>query len=790
MGAAVVVAAVAAGFWFRGLVRAGLPRLDGASVLPGLSAPVRVTRDSLGVPTVLASSRIDVARATGWLHAQDRFFQMDLLRRRAAGELSELVGAAALPLDREARVHGFRKLAREVMARESPGRQALMAAYAQGVNEGLAFLGEKPWEYLVLRSRPRPWLPEDSVLVEFAMTLDLQDGMGRYARTLAAIRDEYGAASLAFFAPLYTSQDMALDGSVSPPAPVPPPSEIDLRGRNAGGEASAARAPGSFDPAWGDHEAPGSNNLAVAGSLAGGGAAIVANDMHLRLGVPNTWYRMSLRWPGHGETGVTLPGTPALVAGSTGRIAWGFTNSGAGTGDIIVVDPTISPDLYHGPNGGGSLRYDMRTEVVAVRGASPVSMSFAWTVWGPIVATEPDGKQFAFHWTEDNPAATNLDIMDLEDAADVRGAISIAHHMGIPSQNFLVADSAGQIGWTLAGALPKRIGYNGRLPVSGIFGDRRWDGFLSSAEVPTIVSPANGRLWTANNRTVGGRALEAVGDSGYALASRARQIRGDLDALIARGAPVGPRDLLAIQLDDRGLLLETWRALLLATLGPDAVAAKPSRGALLKAARDWDGTAGAGSTGYGVVRAFRLAVAHRVFDPIFAPCVARFPEFLWTRLNYEEPLETIVRVRPAHLLDPSYKTWDDLLAAAADDVTVSFAKQGADPATTPWGRLNTARITHPLAQALPRWAAAWLSMPADPLPGDSNMPRVQEASFGASERYAVSPGHEDQGIFHMPGGQSSNPLSRYFRAGHEAWVRGEPTPFLPGPAEHTIDLSP
>jgi penicillin amidase len=251
-----------------------------------------------------------------------------------------------------------------------------------------------------------------------------------------------------------------------------------------------------------------------------------------------------------------------------------------------------------------------------------------------------------------------------------------------------------------------------------------------------------------------------------------------------------PRDLLAIQLDDRAVLLETWHNLLLATLRPDVVAAKPSRADLLAAARKWDGRAGADSVSYGVVRAFRLAVAHRVFDPIFAPCVARFPEFAWTRLNYEEPLEAIVRGRPAHLLDPSFKTWDELLAAAADDVSLSFAKKGARPGATTWGQLNTARITHPLAQALPRWAASWLSMPADPLPGDANMPRVQEASFGASERFAVAPAREDQGIFHMPGGQASNPLSPFFRAGHEAWVRGDPTPFLPGPTEHTIELNP
>jgi len=164
--------------------------------------------------------------------------------------------------------------------------------------------------------------------------------------------------------------------------------------------------------------------------------------------------------------------------------------------------------------------------------------------------------------------------------------------------------------------------------------------------------------------------------------------------------------------------------------------------------------------------------------------------FAWTRLNYEEPLEVILRERPLHLLSPAFKTWDELLVAAADDVSDSYAREHADPRTATWGERNAARIEHPLAQTLPRWAASWLSMPADPLPGDTNMPRVQDVSFGASERFAVSPGRESEGVFHMPGGQSSNPLSPYFRAGHEAWVRGLPTPFLPGPAEHALTLEP
>lgn len=783
--AVALAGAASAGLWFRSRIIACLPRLDGSSPLRGLVAPVRVTRDALGVPTVAGSSRADVARATGWLHAQDRFFQMDLLRRRGSGELAELFGKMALPLDREARMHGFRQLAREVLERESPERRALMAAYAEGVNAGLSALASKPWEYSVLRTEPRPWSAEDSILITYAMTLDLQESTGSFVRSLAAIRDELGPASLAFFAPLSTPADAALDGSQAAGAPIPPPSEVDLRSREPG--AAAAR---EGSPPWGDRDEPGSNSFAVAGALAAGGGALVANDMHLRLGIPNIWYRMSLKWPGHEETGVTLPGAPALVAGSTGRIAWGFTNSNAGTGDIIVISPSISPELYRGPKNGALVPYERRTETVAVRGSKPVTMDFSWTVWGPVVGEAPGGKQLAYHWTEDDPAATNGNLLDLEDAKDVRGAVEIAHRMGIPAQNFVVADSAGQIAWTVAGQLPRRVGYDGRLPVSWVFGDRRWDGFLASRDVPVIISPAGGMLWTANNRTVGGRSLDVIGDSGYAIAARAGQIRGDLDSLARRGGPIVPADLLAIQLDDRAVLLETWHALLVATLSPDAVARRGSRAALLEAAGKWEGRADAGSVGYRVVREFRLAVAHRVFDPIFAQCAEGDPDFTWSRFNYEQPLETLVKERPAHLLDPSYRTWDDLLDAAADDVSLGYERAGEDPRTATWGQRNSARIAHPFARSLPRWASSWLSMPADPLPGDSNMPRVLGPSFGASERFVVSPGHEAAGIFHMPGGESSNPYSPYFRAGHEAWVRGDPTPFLPGPAEHTLDLLP
>ncbi|MGA2015337.1 MAG: penicillin acylase family protein [Opitutaceae bacterium] len=788
--AVLAVGAAAAAFWLRGRMAASLPRLDGNAELHGLGAPVGVSRDALGVPTVVGASRRDVALATGWLHAQDRFFQMDLLRRRGAGELAELFGEAALPLDKAARMHGFRRLAREVYAQGSPAQRAIIEAYSQGVNAGLAALGSKPWEYAVLRADPRPWLPEDCALITYAMTLDLQDGTGRYVRTLWAIRNELGPASLAFFAPQSVPGDAPLDGSSARAAPIPPPSEVDLRGAKPAGGAGQPRAAALRGAEWADAETPGSNNFAVSGALSAGGSSTVANDMHLHLGVPNIWYRMRLRWPGHSETGVTLPGAPTLIAGSTGRIAWGYTNAACGTGDVLIVDTTISPDMYHGPKGAGLLALERRKETIAVRGSKSVSVEFPWTVWGPIVGDGPDGRLFAYHWTEDDPAATNFNIMDLEDAPDARAAVAVAHRMGIPAQNFVVGDSAGQIAWTIAGLLPKRVGYDGRLPVTWMYGDRGWAGYLAGDEVPSIISPEGGRIWTANNRAVGGRSLAALGDGGYDIAARASQIRDDLDALIRAGRPVEPRDLLSIQLDDRAVLLGPWHALLLETLRPAVVAGRASRARLLESVQKWEGRADIGSVSYRIVRAFRLAVAHRVFDPVFAPCVDADADFNWSRLNYEEPLEAIVGARPSHLLDPRFSTWDDLLAAAADDVSESLAREGVDPRGATWGSRNTAQIEHPFARGLPRWASSWLRMPADPLPGDSHMPRVQEPSNGASERFVVSPGREAQGIFHMPGGQSANPLSPYFMEGHEAWVRGDPTPFLPGPSRHELELLP
>ena len=782
--------AVAVG-WFYREMRASLPRLDGSAALPGLAAPVTVARDDLGVPLVRGTSRNDVARALGYIHAQDRFFQMDLLRRRSAGELAELFGPRLLSADRNTRVHGFRRLAAQVVARLGPVDRALLESYTAGVNAGLAALGQKPFEYLALRTTPRPWQAEDCVLIIYSMTLDLQDSTGTYEQILATLRDQLGFDGLAFYAPIALPVDAALDGSTGTLAPIPSAKILDLR-QSAGTAVlpGVARAVAAAEPARDPEALPGSNSFALAGTHTANGGALLANDPHLDLAVPNIWYRAELEWTSPAPcriVGVTLPGLPVVVIGSNGHVAWGLTDAFADTSDVVAIEINpIDHSLYKLPGRDELIPIEQRRETIAVKGQAPETIEVPWTHWGPVIGTSPRGRPLAFHWLADDPSATNLAFFELCYARDVADAVAMAHRAGMPANNFLVADASGQIAWTVIGRLPKRVGFDGRLPTTWSFGDRRWDGFLPPDQVPVVLAPASGRLWTANNRPVGGPALALLGDGGYSNPARAAQIRDDLATL----EHATPRDLRAIQLDDRALFLAGWQQRLLAVLTPAAIAQHPARAELRRLVEHWEGHASIDSVSYQLVRTFRLKTAELVFTPIFEGCVDALPSFDWHRLHYEAPLQALLRVKPPHLLSPHYASWEDLQLAAADAVLAELDQQGVVLERATWGRRNTARILHPFSRMLPAWLTSWLNMPADQLPGDNDMPRVQTPYFGASMRMVVSPGHEDEGLLHMSGGQSGHPLSPYFRAGHEAWVKGEPTPLLPGAAVHTLVLQP
>ena len=765
-------------------VRGSLPDLDGEIDIAGMSAPVTIERDTLGVPTIRGSNRVDVARATGFVHGQERFFQMDLMRRAAAGELAALLGPVAIGADRERRMHRFRMRAREVVAATDTLEMEILQAYAEGVNAGLESLSVVPFEYLILQADPEPWRPEDSALANFAMFFQLTDDDASRESGYAEIHDGLSEGIRDFvFAP-GNEWDAPLVGDAWEVPSIPSPAVCDLQAQTP----RPGRITASMVDIQPDEAVNGSNAWAVAGDRTATGRAIVANDMHLDLDVPNIWYRARLLVDppeGQGEaldlSGVMLPGTPFVVAGSNRSIAWGFTNTRGDWSDLVLLehDPD-DPDAYLTPDGYE--RFEEYDEVIEVKGSEPEAATSRWTRWGPVVGEDHRGRALALRWLAHLPEAVNLKMLELERAGTVEEAIRIAPHIGIPPQNFMVADAEGSIGWTIMGRIPQRVGYDSTLPASWADGETGWRGWLAPEAYPSVINPGSGLVWTANARVIEGEALGHIGASGYVLGARARQIRDGLVSL--RGASLD--DMLAIQLDDRALLQQRWRDLLLGALTDEAVAGHPLRGELRDILRGWEGRAGIGSIGYRMTREFR----RRVHDEVLAHLLAGCGDFtgpigLAGANQAEGPVWLLVTERPAHLLPTRHASWDDLFLNIADDAVASCRRDPLSGCT--WGRFNDVEIEHPLVNAL-EFLEPWLVAHNGPLPGGDHMPRVQQRARGASERFAVSPGDEENGYFHMPGGQSGHPLSPYFLAGHDAWAEGEPLPFLPGPAEHSLTL--
>src|SRR5260370_532260 len=561
--AAVIAIGVAAG-WF--MLQASLPGLDGRVRGNGLSATVTVDRDTIGVPTISGVDRGDLAYATGFLHAQDRFFQMDLLRRAAAGELSELLGPAALNLDRRHRLHRFRNRALTALAAAPTDERRLIELYTRGVNDGLSALSIRPFEYLLLRLTPSSWRPEDSALVAYAMYLDLQYRELESTVAPAILRERVASDMFALLLPNASHWDAALDHETRPTADIAglPTTKPDWLG---------PLAPPTTRPE-GD-TISGSNSWAVASPYSSRGAALMANDMHLGLRLPNVWYRLSLVYLDasrnrHRVTGVTLPGTPAIIVGSNGRVAWGLTNSAGSYLDLVGLDSDTMESLRYQVADGGSEQAVRQVERIVVKGAPAVDLPIIETRWGPAIQVAK--KTYAVHWAAHEPNAVNLHLLRMEDADNAAAAMKVGQSSRFPTQNLVVADADGHIGWTLAGPLPRRAVPNDGLPVAG-HEYRSWSGYLSPEEYPAKLDPQLGRLWTANNRQLTGPDQDKIGGRAADMGARASQIRDDL---LAR-ENFDERALLAIQLDDRALWIEFWRHLLLETLDEAATAGHPQR---------------------------------------------------------------------------------------------------------------------------------------------------------------------------------------------------------------------
>jgi penicillin amidase len=773
VGALFLLLGAVSWWWLRG----SLPRLEGEQALAGLDGPVLVERDSQGIVRIEGRTRADIAQALGFVHAQERFFQMDLQRRSAAGELAALFGPLALESDRDVRRHRFRARARQLVRQLPPVQRELLERYREGVNAGLADLRSPPFEYAILRQPPTPWAVEDAALTIFSMYLVLQDREARFERGLGLMADTLPADLYRFFAQQGGAWDAPLQGEPLAAEPVP--------------ESGFAALLGAPDPEIaysthsGEDEIPGSNNWAVAGRLTAHGGAIVANDMHLPIRVPNIWFRAAWTNPATGRTvsGATLPGAPFLVAGSNGRLAWGFTNTQGDWSDVVLLETDAGGQRYATEDGWES--FTEHEEVLAVAGGQPERLTVRETRWGPVIGTDHRGRLLALRWTAHDPTGVNFGLMRLETLDSAAQAVTEAPAFGIPHQNLVLGDDGGAIAWTIAGPVPDREGLDGILPARWDRPGVGWRGFLDPADHPRIVNPDSGRLWSANARVLSGEPFRRMGIQGAALGARQQQIR---DRLLAEER-FDERDMLELQLDDRALFLQRWRERLLQAAERSQGVSPAVREAAARV-RDWSGRADRDDVGYRLVRAFRLRTIERVTAPLETFLKLQDERFrLWhVSRQIEYPVWTLLEERPAHLLNPDFASWDALEAAALE-ATVAPLYEDGTLADDTWGEANRLAIRHPLAAALAPldW---WLSMPAEPMSGDAHMPRVQRPTFAASERFAVSPGREDQAYFHMATGQSAHPLSPFFARGHDAWVAGLPAAWESGPARYRLRLMP
>lgn len=762
-------------------MRASLPVLEGQRPVAGLADTATVTRDALGVVTIDAAHERDAMRALGYVHAQERYFEMDLLRRTSAGELSALFGARALELDQSRRIHRLRARAVADLDRLPPQQRAVLEAYTDGINAGLTDLRARPWPYLLIRQTPEPWRPEDTALAGYAMYFDLQDAGNRDELALARMRPHLPPALFALLTHEGSRWDAPLQGDGAGDAPLPGADAVDLRTLPAPQATGTAALPAQR---WREPLAAGSNNFAVSGRLTDDGRAIVADDMHLGLRAPNIWFRARLRYADSRApegrvdvTGFTLPGVPGVVVGSNGHVAWGFTNSYIDTTDWARVRPCPK----NNPRPAGCTAVRVHRERIAVAGGRGRTYEVRETDWGPLMHEEPGGEALALRWTAHLPGSLNYVLLELAHAADVGTALDIAARARMPTQNLLVGDSEGRIAWRWIGGVPDRPARCRQLWTWDADRCAPW-GFRAPEATPAAI--AGERLWTANSRVVDPKTMAAVGDGRSALGARARQIR---EALHARDR-FDEGELLAIQLDDRAVFLQRWWRLLRDSAdGADT----PALRALADAAAAWEGRAATGSVSYRIVRGWRLAVHERLAEGLTAPARAALGErFVMPGLpQFEGVVWPLLEQRPMHLLPPKYPSWDALLEDAAADVRGELSEHGP-LAGRSWGERNTAAICHPLAAAIPVIGQRALCMPQEPLPGDTHMPRVQGPAMGASERMVVAPGHEADGLAHMPGGQSGHPLSPFWGAGHDDWVRGRPTPFLPGEPHYTLTLTP
>ncbi|QQP87866.1 penicillin acylase family protein [Skermanella sp. TT6] len=739
-------------------LRSGLPDLEGTVSLPGLVAKVEIARDANAVPHIFAQTQEDAYFALGYVHAQDRLWQMDLNRRIGAGRLSELIGAGGLRYDKLMRTLGFYRDAEASVRALAPEVRMALEAYAAGVNAWLANRsGPLPIEFQVLRYEPEPWRPADSIVWGKLMALQLS---GNYTEELLRAR-------MMQRLPPDRIRDLFPDYPASAPvtltAGLP---DLDL-------DRLAAALPPPLGPATA------SNEWVVAGDRTGTGLPVLANDPHLQLGAPILWYLARIEAPGFSVTGATVPGVPFHLLGRNDRISWGFTTTGGDVQDLFVerLDPA-DPSRYLTPDGPEP--FARRDETIRVKDAPDETLTVRTTRHGPVLSdidpdalgAAPEGHVVALAFTGLSDRDTTPEALyRLARAPDWEGFKAALRHFQAPLQNIVYADIQGNIGFYTPGLVPIRRKGDGSLPVPGWTGEYGWTGAVPFDQMPQSFNPPAGRIVNANNRIVGPdypHFLTNRWDDWY-RAARIEQVLGsgrrhDVDAA---------EDLLMdnVSVAALELLPEMLR------IDPSSSQARTA----LDLLRAWDGTL-TRDRPEPLIFEWWLRDLHRA---LYADELGDLFADVWS----SSPRLVIHMLRTARRWCDDVTTPDrtescpDVLAASLDRTLAELAERhGDDPAAWRWGLEHRAPLGHQVLSRVPVLKDLFdIGIETDG--GNQTVNRGGSAIRNAETPFAHIHGAGYRAVYDMSDpqnsrymiatGQSGNPLSPHYGDLVERWRDGE-----------------
>jgi penicillin amidase len=752
-------------------------QVNGSTIqLTGLRRNVTVQRDERGIPYIEAANEEDLYFAQGFVVAGDRLWQMDLLRRTARGELSEIFGRATLEDDKRHRAFGFAALAEQMVSRLSQPARAAIEAYAHGVNAFIESLDEKslPPEFRVLQYKPRSWRPADSLLIGkvFAESLNTTWQRDLMRAAFSALPQERRDALLPVTSPL----DVIIVGSDT----LKKKPEAINRTSNSMNQLTRYKLlddlADATDSARRSLERVGlyaedlaaSNNWVVSGKHSVTSKPLLANDPHLQASAPSIWHMVHLSAPGFRGAGVTVAGMPGILIGHNDRIAWGITNVEADVQDLYLEKfEKENPLRYMTPTGWREA--ETRREEIKVRKspASPetetIEHNVTVTRHGPIVF-EQDAARYALAWPALDPTSIEIEvyywIAHGRNWQDFRAALS--RYNGFPL-NYVYADVDGHIGYWAAGRYPLRKVGRGEVPGDGATDARDWTGYIPFEATPHVYDPPSGIIATANNRIVGLDYLYYITDD-WAAPYRARRIH---DLLTAK-AKLSVDDFRAIQADTYSFPDAIFAAEIV-KIGRPLAASSPEWRELIAAFDGWDGMMKAESRVTPISFMMRDAFQRNILAGALGPELAR--RYGWS--NSGTFFDRIITTRPPEWLPKGFDSYQALLLACYKEARETLTKRlGAENSQWTWGRLMQLRFPHPLAGA--PGVGAQFAVAAIPQNGGGST--VNRAG-AVSMRFIADTGNWDNTRMGIPLGESGNPASPHWKDQLADWQTANTRPF-------------